>query len=122
VELWLLLLSADNTGNTAADIALSLNDNESYCAIRDAGIRSELILHVLASHGVEADALVLKEEDDTALGSTDKFLSSHLRYTTDTHGQDICLLQSGDIEIGVMMGWERGIINLSARNGAPVMW
>lgn len=69
----------------------------------------ELILHVLASHGVEADALVLKEEDDTALGSTDKFLSSHLRYTTDTHGQDICLLQSGDIEIGVMMGWERGI-------------
>jgi len=69
----------------------------------------ELILHVLASHGAEADALVLKEEDDTALGSTDQFLSSHLRYTTDAHGQDICLLQSGGTEIGVMMGWERGI-------------
>ena len=69
----------------------------------------ELILHALASHGAEADALLLKEEDDTALGSTDDFLSSHLRYTTDAHGQDICLLQSGDIEIGVMMGWERGI-------------
>jgi len=69
----------------------------------------ELILHVLASHGAEADALMLKEEDDTALGSTDKFLSSHLRYTTDAHGQDVCLLQSGDTEIGVMMGWERGI-------------
>jgi len=82
----------------------------------------ELILHLLASHGAEADALMLKEEDDTALGSTDKFLSSHLRYTTDAHGQDVCLLQSGDTEIGVMMSWERGIINLSARNGAPLMW
>ncbi len=116
-------------------MALSLNDEESYCAIRDAGIRSgvfsfffcvnlpfaewmspktkwacvELILQLLASHGAEADALVLKEEDDTALGSTDKFLSSRLRYTTDAHGQDICLLQSGEAEIGVMMGWERGI-------------
>ena len=69
----------------------------------------ELILQVLASHVAGADALVLKEEDDTALGSTDKFLSSQLRYTTDAHGQDICLLQSGDTEIGVMMGWERGI-------------
>lgn len=102
--------SVDNAGNTAGDIALSLNDEESYRAIRDAGIRSELILRLLASRSAEADALLLKEEDDTALGSTDKFLSSRLRYTSDEHGQEICLLQSGDTEIGVMMGWERGII------------
>ncbi|KAI0288539.1 S-adenosyl-L-methionine-dependent methyltransferase [Russula brevipes] len=102
--------SADNGGNTAGDIALSLNDEESYHAIRDAGIRSELILQLLASRGAEADALALKEQDDTALSSTDKFLSSRLRYTTDVHGQEICLLQSGDIEIGVMMGWERAIM------------
>jgi hypothetical protein len=73
------------------------------------GALLELILQLLASRGAEADALVLKEEDDTALGSSDKFLSSRLRYTTDAQGEDICLLQSGDIEIGVMMGWERGI-------------
>ena len=36
----LLLLLADNTGHTAGDIALSLNDEESYRTIRDAGIRS----------------------------------------------------------------------------------
>jgi hypothetical protein len=30
----------DNAGNTAGDIALSLNDEESYRTIRDAGIRS----------------------------------------------------------------------------------
>jgi protein arginine N-methyltransferase 2 len=72
-------------------------------------IYAELILQLLSSRGEEVDALVLKEEGDTALRSADKFLSSHLVYTTDAHGQDICLLQSGDIEIGVMMGWERGI-------------
>jgi protein arginine N-methyltransferase 2 len=36
------MLPADNGGNTAGDIALSLNDEESYHAIRDAGIRSGL--------------------------------------------------------------------------------
>ena len=123
----------DNAGNTAGDIALSLNDEASYRAIRDAGIRSgvcvlvslsiaksgtELILRLLASHGAEADALILKEEDDTALGSTDKFLSSRLRYMSDELGQDICLLQSGDTEIGVMMGWERGISAFSF--GSPI--
>ncbi|KAF8482807.1 S-adenosyl-L-methionine-dependent methyltransferase [Russula ochroleuca] len=102
--------AADGDGNTAGDIALSLNDEESYRAIRDAGIRSELILHLLSSREEEADALVLKEVDDTALHSADKFLSSHLLYTADAHGQEICLLQSGDTEIGVMMGWERGIM------------
>ncbi|KAH8996552.1 S-adenosyl-L-methionine-dependent methyltransferase [Lactarius hatsudake] len=107
--------SVDNAGNTAGDIALSLNDEESYRAIRDAGIRSELILRLLASRSAEGDALLLKEEDDTALGSTDKFLSSRLRYTSDEHGQEICLLQSGDTEIGVMMGWERGIMQETVR-------
>lgn len=78
-----------------------------WLAIAKSG--TELILRLLASHSAEADALVLREEDDTALGSTDTFLTSCLRYTSDEHGQEICLLQSGDIEIGVMMGWERGI-------------
>jgi hypothetical protein len=78
-----------------------------WLAIAKSG--TELILRLLASRSAEADALVLKEEDDTALGSTDNFLSSRLRYTSDQHGQEICLLQSGDTEIGVMMGWERGI-------------
>ncbi|KAI0300992.1 S-adenosyl-L-methionine-dependent methyltransferase [Multifurca ochricompacta] len=107
--------SADNAGNTAGDIALSLNDGESYLAIRDAGIRSEIILQLLASRDAEPHGLVLKEEDDTALGSTDNFLSSHLRYTIDAHGQDICLLQVGDAEIGVMMGWESGIMQETVR-------
>jgi len=72
-------------------------------------IYAELILQLLSSRGEEADALVLREVEDTALRSTGKFLSSRLKYVTDAHGQEICLLQDGDTEIGVMMGWERGI-------------
>lgn len=33
-------IPVDSDGNTAGDISLSLNDEESYRAIRDAGIRS----------------------------------------------------------------------------------
>ncbi|KAH8988028.1 S-adenosyl-L-methionine-dependent methyltransferase [Lactarius akahatsu] len=92
---WNSELAVDNAGNTAGDIALSLNDEESYRTIRDAGIRSG--------------------RTTPALGSTDNFLSSRLRYTSDEHGQEICLLQSGDTEIGVMMGWERGIMQETVR-------
>ena len=71
-----------------------------------------MLLSLLSSKG-SSDAttsLVLKSEDQTAAGSTEAFLKSHLRYVKDEQGQDICLLQleSGD-EVGVMMGWERGI-------------
>jgi protein arginine N-methyltransferase 2 len=72
-------------------------------------ICTELLLQLLSSRGEEADALVLREVDHTALRSTGNFLSSRLKYVTDAHGQEICLLQDGDTEIGVMMGWERGI-------------
>ena len=72
-------------------------------------IYAELILQLLSSREEEADALVLREEDYTALSSTGSFLSSSLEFVTDAHGQEICLLQDGDTEIGVMMGWERRI-------------
>ena len=52
---------------------------------------------------------MLREEDHTLLRSTETFLSSRLKYVTDANGQEICLLQDGDTEVGVMMGWERGI-------------
>lgn len=37
----------DNLGYTAADVALSLNNEGCYRAIRDAGLRSGTILHSL---------------------------------------------------------------------------
>lgn len=75
---------------------------------------------------------VIQHEDATAAGSTSAFLDSKLVYTTDEHGQSICkvkvrvnvpklvLAENGSYhpdgeeereeEIGVMMGWEEGIM------------
>jgi len=118
----------DNLHNTAADIALSMNNESCYRLIRDAGIRSgkaicgvrpfrgplktihlELLLDLISSKPSLPASIFLKAEDDTATGSTDAFLSSKLHYTRDDHGQHICLLREGDKEVGVMMGWERDI-------------
>lgn len=112
--------AVDNLHNSAGDIALSLNDETSYLIIRDAGIRSELILTLLASKPTPTSplSLVLKATDNTAFADQDTFLASRLRFTKDKYGQDICLLQLDDensqidgkgAQVGVMMGWERGI-------------
>ncbi|OAX43320.1 arginine methyl transferase [Rhizopogon vinicolor AM-OR11-026] len=106
--------AVDNLQNTAGDIALSLNDAACYTLIRDAGIRSEMLLTLLSSQtslNPTPSSLVLQGTDNSAVASTDAFLSSHLRYTRDVHGQDICLLELDDgQEVGVMMGWERDIM------------
>ncbi|PCH43663.1 arginine methyl transferase [Wolfiporia cocos MD-104 SS10] len=111
--------AVDNLRNTAGDIALSLNNEACYTIIRDAGVRSELLLSLLSSSAPPADSslsLVLKATDTTPAGSTDAFLSSRLHYTTDEHGQEICLVKvNDDEEVGVMMGWERGIMQETVR-------
>ncbi|KAG6845935.1 hypothetical protein H0H87_000741 [Tephrocybe sp. NHM501043] len=102
----------DNFKITAGDIALSHNDLTTYTYIRDAGIRSELLLSLLSSKtSIEnSSALLLKEADVSAMGSTNAFLASQLTYVKDDYGQDICLLKVGNEEVGVMMGWEHGIM------------
>ncbi|KAG5634074.1 hypothetical protein H0H81_003496, partial [Sphagnurus paluster] len=110
------LIKLDNFQNTAGDISLSLNDFDTYTIIRDAGIRAEMLLSLLSSKAsIESSStIVLKESDISAFGSTRAFLGSKLTYTKDKYGQDICLLKVGDSdseeEVGVMMGWERGIM------------
>ncbi|KAI0699562.1 S-adenosyl-L-methionine-dependent methyltransferase [Cytidiella melzeri] len=106
--------AVDNLHNTPGDIALSMNNESIYALIRDAGIRSELLLSLLASKELLLNSplsLVLKATDTTAAGSTENYLTSPLRFTTDEYGQDICLLKiNEEEEVGVMMGWERGIM------------
>jgi len=105
-----------------------MNNETCYRLIRDAGIRSgespgsflrsgniltvspqELLLDLIASKPSLPVSIILRAQDDTATGSTEKFLSSKLHYTRDGHGQEICLLREGKKEVGVMMGWERDI-------------
>ncbi|KAG6869133.1 hypothetical protein C0993_001698 [Termitomyces sp. T159_Od127] len=101
--------AVDNLQQTAGDISLSFNDVDSYTIIRDAGIRSELLLSLLSKSSLDT-TLVLKETDTSAIGDNDAFLSSKLVYVNDENGQDVCLLRVGDEEVGVMMGWERNIM------------
>ena len=74
---------------------------------------AEILLRLLAKNTPAANSplnLILKATDVTPAGSTDAFLSTKLEYTKDKHGQDICLVKVNDEEeVGVMMGWERGI-------------
>ncbi|KIJ61304.1 hypothetical protein HYDPIDRAFT_169751 [Hydnomerulius pinastri MD-312] len=107
----------DNLGNTAGDIALSLNNEACYTLIRDAGIRAalaELLLALLSSRSSltqTPSSLVIRNDDTSAMASTDAFLASRLQYTKDTRGQEICLLKlKNGIEVGVMMGWEQEIM------------
>ncbi|KAJ7579094.1 arginine methyl transferase [Mycena floridula] len=104
--------SVDNLGHTAGEVALSFNSQSIYHIIRDAGIRAEMLLALLSGRPLAQSpaSLVLHAQDDTAAASTDVFLASKLKFVRDGHGQDICMLQVGDEEVGVMMGWEREIM------------
>jgi protein arginine N-methyltransferase 2 len=57
----------------------------------------------------EGSVLIMKAEDSTPAGSNAAFLEAKLTFKKDDHGQDICVVNSGAEEIGVMMGWERPI-------------
>jgi protein arginine N-methyltransferase 2 len=75
-------------------------------------------LTLLSSRGESSEtptSLILHSVDDSAAGSTDTFLSSHLIFKKDERGQDICLVQAGDSEVGVMMGWETQIMEETAK-------
>lgn len=82
-----------------------------YLAICLNLIETELLLTLLDSRAPSepSSSLILKTRDASAAGSTDTFLSSRLRFIVDSHGQEICLLKTGEDEVGVMMGWEQGI-------------
>jgi len=102
--------AVDSNGNSAADVALSLNNAECYRIIRDAGIRSEFLLHLLKSRGESPENMTLRSTDTSAVGSTDTFLETQLRYVTDESGQEIVLAKTDDgSDVGVMMGWEHDI-------------
>ncbi|CAE6429504.1 unnamed protein product [Rhizoctonia solani] len=108
--------AVDELGSSAGDVALSLNDMECYEIIRDAGLRSEFALHAIQS---KTSLTTLRAEDSTAAGSTDEFLKSKLIYRTDEHGQDIVVVDIGGEEVGVMMGWEKPIMEATVRALCP---
>lgn len=114
--------AVDHLNNTAGDIALSFNNQELYTIIRDAGIRAEMLLALLASQTTSEPPsnLVLKNTDKSAAASTDTFLASNLSFKADETGQEICVVKlDNDEEVGVMMGWERPIMEETVRFLCP---
>ncbi|OCB88416.1 hypothetical protein A7U60_g4458 [Sanghuangporus baumii] len=84
--------AVDILGNTAGDVALSLNNVECYRSIRDAGLRSEYLLSHLSSKKTlvtSSSSIILRADDTTAAGSPSEFLSSQLLFKRDDHGQEI---------------------------------
>ena len=83
-----------------------------------------MLLAILnASGGGSASAsnvLRLQNTDTTATGSTDAFLASKLTFKQDEYGQEICVVKSGDEEVGVMMGWETPIMEETVRALCPI--
>lgn len=72
---------------------------------------AELLLGLLEKHAlVDSASLILQNADNSALASSDVFLGSKLKFVVDKNGQKICVLVVDGEEVGVMMGWERTIM------------
>jgi type IV protein arginine methyltransferase len=80
-----------------------------------------MLLSLLASRSsseppeLSDDTIIIKNKDDTAAGSTNVFLQSKLKFVKDPQGQEICIVKAGEDEIGVMMGWEKDIMQQTVK-------
>ncbi|BGP15528.1 hypothetical protein JCM10213_006485 [Rhodosporidiobolus nylandii] len=112
----------DNLGCTAGDIAYSMNHAAAYELLLQEGVRSEMLRAVLegagpsgsSSSGSDAGDVEMAAEEEAAekgekstASDNALFLSRPLTFLTDARGQPIALDEEGN---GVMMGWERGIM------------
>lgn len=100
--------AVDHWGRTAGEVALSLGDRESWEAIRNEGVRSEMLHHALkgdAGNGV----VTLRAEDSSSAGDNLAFLASELTWETGADGRERVLDADGN---GVMMGWEEPLSEL----------
>lgn len=82
----------------------------------------EMLLALLASQTTSEPSsnLVLRNTDNSAAASTDTFLASNLSFKADETGQEICVVKlDNDEEVGVMMGWERPIMEETVRFLCP---
>lgn len=126
-------MTADKLGYTPGDIAFSLNHAAAYDSIVQEGLRTQLLQHALdAARGAEADPLEVNGEDAVAVDGENEptvvdghvepsaaktsaddnatFLQSKLRFVGEP-GHEVCVDADGN---GVMMAWERGIMERSA--------
>ncbi|BGP47587.1 Arginine N-methyltransferase 2 [Rhodotorula kratochvilovae] len=120
----------DNLGCTAGDIAYSMNNADAYEELLAEGVRAEMLRAILEA--AQGDDESDNEGEDAAMDGADgeqpklstasdnaTFLSSRLVFTHDSRGQPIALDAEGN---GVMMGWESGIMDATARAMCEPAW
>ncbi|EIW73191.1 hypothetical protein TREMEDRAFT_73009 [Tremella mesenterica DSM 1558] len=105
--------AVDLWGQTAGEVCISLGDQECWEVIRNEGVRSEMLHHILKDAGQEnGTGLTLRERDDTSAGNNDEFLKSELRWELGEDGKERVLDADGN---GVMMGWEEPLMQEHVR-------
>ncbi|ORY88145.1 S-adenosyl-L-methionine-dependent methyltransferase [Leucosporidium creatinivorum] len=109
----------DNLGCTAGDIAFSLNEAAVYDFLLGEGVRAEMLraaMEAAAASEEEEEEEEIDEDGDvkpklSTASDNATFLASKLKFTKDSSGQEIAVDEEGN---GVMMGWEREIMRVSA--------
>ncbi|BEJ13436.1 hypothetical protein CspHIS471_0306100 [Cutaneotrichosporon sp. HIS471] len=102
--------AVDHWGRTAGEVCLSLNDREGWEAIRNEGVRSEMLVH--AMRGASGGAMTLRAEDKSSAGDNLAFLKSQLKWEMGEDGRERVLDADGN---GVMMGWEEPLMREHVR-------
>lgn len=105
--------AVDKWGRTAGEICLSLGDQEGWEAIRNEGVRTEMLHHALAGQAQDG-VLTLRDEDKTSAGDNLTFLASELTWDVGEDGRERVLDADGNgwvwsdrcADGSVMMGWE----------------
>jgi protein arginine N-methyltransferase 2 len=85
--------AVDRWGRTAGEVALSLGDDESWRLIRNEGVRSEMLHHVMAGAG---EGITLRAEDKTSAGDNLEFLASKLTWDYGEDGRERVLDADGN--------------------------
>ncbi|KAK4055945.1 Arginine N-methyltransferase 2 [Microbotryomycetes sp. JL221] len=118
----------DNLGFTAGDIAYSMNEAETYDFLLQEGIRAELLRSAIESNQSPRDHIDKHDDDNndnndmtdlqqvtapqkTTATDNETFLHSKLKFVKDQSGQEVAIDEQG---VGVMMGWERPIMQQTA--------
>ena len=85
----------DKWGRTAGEVCVSLGDQEGWEAIRNEGLRSEMLHHALGGQGGK-DGITLRVEDETSAGDNMVFLQSKLTWDMGEDGRERVLDADGN--------------------------
>lgn len=88
--------AVDKWGRTAGEICLSLGDREGWEAIRNEGVRTEMLHHALAGSQDMEGVVTLRAEDKTSAGDNLQFLQSELTWDMGEDGRERVLDADGN--------------------------